>query len=123
MVLFFVLEEPERNGGVRALPVSRGCCLLWQKTHKEEGNFVSSLLILPSEPLRPNPYVLGWEGLKGITLSLPWAPWFLGHIEGTGTVVVVDVVESKWWVVRVLAEYGKKQVWGGRALNKGQIWA
>lgn len=45
------------------------------------------------------------------------------HIEGTGTVVVVDVVESKWWVVRVLAEYGKKQVWGGRALNKGQIWA
>ena len=80
-------------------------------------------MILPSEPLRPNLYVLGWEGLKGITLSLPWAPWFLGHTEGTGTVVVVDVVESKWWVVRVLAEYGKKQVWGGRALNKWQIWA
>ena len=41
-------------------------------------------------------------------MSLPWAPWFLGHIEGTGTVVVVDVVESKWWVVMVLAEYGRK---------------
>lgn len=53
--------------------------------------------------LRLNPYVLGGEGLKGIALSVPWDILIPRHIDGAGKVAVVDM-ESKWWVVRMLAE-------------------
>lgn len=53
--------------------------------------------------LRLNPYVLGGEGLKGIALSVPWDILIPRHIDGAGKVAVVDM-ESKWWVVRMLAD-------------------
>lgn len=56
-----------------------------------------------SKPLRLNPYVLGGEGLKGIALSVPWDILIPRHIDGAGKVAVVDM-ESKWWVVRMLAD-------------------
>lgn len=52
---------------------------------------------------------------------MPWDTLIPRHTEGAGKVVVVDVVEYKWWVVRMLAKYGKKQVFGGRVLSKGEF--
>lgn len=46
-------------------------------------------------------------------MSVPWNTLIPRHLEGAGKVAVV-YVESRWWVVRMLAEYGKKQVLGGR---------
>ena len=42
-----------------------------RKCNKSKG-ILPLPITLASEPLRLNPYVSGGEGLKGISLSLPW---------------------------------------------------
>lgn len=55
-----------------------------------------------------------WEG-KGLGCGLVCAldTWIPRHLEGAGKAVVA-YVGSQWWVGRMLAEYGEKQVLGGR---------